>query len=226
MNVILFGATGMVGHGVLLECLEDPEIKRVLSLVRRSMGIQHPKLKELVRSDFYDYSDIEAELTGFDACFFCLGVSSAGMKEEDYRRITYDLTLAAAKVLHRLNPTLMFSYVSGAGTDSTEKGRTMWARVKGKTENDLLQLFQTAYMFRPGYIQPEKGVVSATPWLRKMYKVARPIGSLLTKFQSIATSTDVLGRAMIAASRQRGPSRVLDNREINAIGARATVNSA
>src|SRR3954451_23212661 len=137
MNVVLFGASGMVGQGVLLECLEDPDVRRVVSVVRRPTGVTNAKLTEVVHRDFLDYTAIERSLRDLDACFFCLGVSSVGMKEEDYRHITYDLTMAAARTLHRLNPRLAFIYVSGAHTDGTEHGRSMWARVKGKTENDL-----------------------------------------------------------------------------------------
>src|SRR5258708_4281048 len=155
MNVILFGATGVVGQGVLRECLLDPDVERVLSIVRAPIGRSDPKLREQVHNDFFDFSAIENELAGYNACFFCLGVSSAGMKEADYRRVTYDITLAAARVLARLNPAMTFVYVSGTGTDSSEKGRSMWARVKGKTENDLLPLpFKPAYMFRPRSILP------------------------------------------------------------------------
>src|ERR1700737_4945108 len=166
MNVILFGATGMVGQGVLREYLLDPDFHQILSIVRTPSGQHHPKLRELVHSNFFDYSTIEPELTGFDACFFCLGVSSAGMDEAKYKHLTYDLTLAAAKTLARLNPQMVFLYVSGAGTDSTERGRIMWARVKGKTENDLLKLpFKAAYMFRPAGIQPLPGIKSPTAWV-------------------------------------------------------------
>src|SRR5271156_5815816 len=148
MKVILFGATGMVGQGVLRECLLDPDVKQVLSIVRAPSGQHHAKLCELVHADFFDYSTIEPELTGFDACFFSLGVSSAGMDEAKYTHLTYDLTLAAATTLVRINPQMTFIYVSGTGTDSTERGRIMWARVKGKTENDLLKLPSNAtYMF-------------------------------------------------------------------------------
>lgn len=171
MNAILFGATGMVGQGVLRECLLDPGVHQILSIVRTPSGQQHPKLRELVHTDFFDYSTIEPELTGFDACFFCLGVSSAGMDEAKYKRLTYDLTLAAATTLAKLNPQMTFLYVSGAGTDSTEHGRSMWARVKGKTENDLLKLpFHAAYMFRPGVIQPLHGIRSKT----KLYQTSTP----------------------------------------------------
>jgi uncharacterized protein YbjT (DUF2867 family) len=218
MNVVLFGASGMVGHGVLLECLDEPGVSRVVSVVRRPTGITNAKLTEIVHADFFDYTAIEPSLRDADACFFCLGVSSAGLKEDDYRHLTYDLTLAAAKTLQRLNPKLVFIYVSGAGTDSTEKGRSMWARVKGKTENDLLALFATAYMFRPGYIHPERGVVSRTRWVRVAATVLRPVGALLKRIPSVGTSTGVVGRAMIAAARGATASHVVDIREINRLG--------
>src|SRR5580692_7664306 len=175
MNVILFGATGMVGQGVLRECLLDPDVQQVLSIVRTPSSQQHEKLHELLHSNFFDYSEIESQLTGFDACFFSLGVSSAGMDEAKYKHLTYDLTLAAATTLARLNPNMTFLYVSGAGTDSTETGRSMWARVKGKTENDLLKLpFKAAYMFRPGAIQPLHGIKSRTTLYRVMYVALGP----------------------------------------------------
>jgi uncharacterized protein YbjT (DUF2867 family) len=220
MNVVLFGATGMVGQGVLIECLDDPEVKRVVSVVRRPTGVTHAKLTEIVHADFFDYTAIEPSLRDADACFFCLGVSSVGMKEEDYRHITYDLTMAAARTLHRLNPNLAFIYVSGAGTDSTEQGRSMWARVQGKTENDLVKLFPRAYAFRPGYIHPVKGVRSKTGWVRVAITVLRPVGFVLKQIPGVGTSSDVLGRAMIAAVRSGAPSHPVEIREINTLGAR------
>jgi len=219
MNVVLFGASGMVGQGVLIECLDDPDVQRVVSVVRRPTGVTNPKLTEVVHGDFFDYAAIEPSLRDADACFFCLGVSSVGMKEEDYRHITYDLTMAAAQTLHRLNPGLVFIYVSGAGTDSSEKGRSMWARVKGKTENDLTKLFERAYMFRPGYIHPEKGVRSKTGWIRAAITVLRPVGFVLKQFPGVGTGSDVLGRAMIAAVRGGAPSHPVEIREINTLGA-------
>ncbi len=150
MKVIIFGATGMVGQGVLIECLRDPDVTQVLTVGRSVTGQQNPKLREIAHKDFLDFSSIEEDMAGYDACFFCLGVSSIGMDEERYRRLTYDITLAAAHTLARLNPGMTFTYVTGAGADSTEQGRVMWARVKGKTENDLLKLpFKAAYMFGP-----------------------------------------------------------------------------
>src|SRR6267378_2721490 len=167
MRVILFGATGMVGQGVLRECLINPAVERVLAVGRSATGQQHAKLRELVLQDFLDFSAVTGELTGYDACFFCLGVSSAGMTEAAYRRVTYDVTLAAARSLATINPAMTFIYVSGARTDSSERGRSMWARVKGQTENALLRLpFKSAYMFRPAAIQPLHGITSKTRWYR------------------------------------------------------------
>jgi uncharacterized protein YbjT (DUF2867 family) len=223
MNVVLFGATGMVGQGVLIECLDDPEVGRVVSVVRRPSGVSHrnlSKLTEIVHADFFDFAAIEPALRDADACFFCLGVSSVGMKEADYRHVTYDLTMAAATTLHRLNPKLAFIYVSGAGTDSTETGRSMWARVKGKTENDLAKLFERAYAFRPGYIHPVKGVSSRTGWIRAAITVLRPVGFVLKQLPGVGTSSDVLGRAMIAAVRGGSPSHPVEIREINTLGHR------
>jgi uncharacterized protein YbjT (DUF2867 family) len=219
MNVVLFGATGMVGQGVLIECLDDPDVKRVVSVVRRPTGVTHAKLTEIVHADFFDYNAIEPSLRDLDACFFCLGVSSVGMKEDEYRHITYDLTMAAAQTLHRLNPNMAFIYVSGMHTDSTEKGSTMWARVKGKTENDLAKLFTRAYAFRPGYIHPMKGVRSKTGWVNAAITVLRPLGFVLKQFHGVGTSSDVLGRAMIAAVRGAEPSHAVESREINVLGA-------
>ncbi|MEP6686854.1 MAG: NAD-dependent epimerase/dehydratase family protein, partial [Gemmatimonadales bacterium] len=165
MNVLIFGATGMVGQGVLGECLKDAGVERVFAIGRRATGQAHAKLRELVLPDPADLSTVEPELTGYDACFFCLGVTSAGLSEEEYTRLTYNLTLAVAGTLARLDPGMTFVYVSGTGTDSSERGRIMWARVKGRTENVLLALpFKAAYMFRPGYIQPLDGIQSRTRW--------------------------------------------------------------
>jgi len=180
MNVILFGASGMVGQGILRECLFDPDVQQVLSIVRTPTHQHHAKLRELVHADFFDYSTIQSELTGFDACLFSLGVSSTGMVEAQYKHLTYDLTLSAATTLARLNPSMIFLYVSGAGTDSTEHGRSMWARVKGKTENDLLKLpFRAAYMFRPGVIQPLHGIRSKTKLYQTFYTILNPVLPLL-----------------------------------------------
>lgn len=219
MKVIIFGATGMVGQGVLLECLDHPEVSAVLAVGRSSCGIDHPKLRELLHQDFFDYSPIESELTGYDACFFCLGVSAAGMSEEQYHRLTYELTLSAAGTLVRLNPSMTFCYVSGAGTDSSESGRMMWARVKGKTENHLLKLpFKSAFMFRPGYIQPMKGIRSKTRLYQTFYTFGRPLyPALKTLFPSFVTTTEKVGVAMIKVALHGYPQPLLDNRDINTL---------
>jgi uncharacterized protein YbjT (DUF2867 family) len=221
VKVVLFGATGMVGQGVLRECLLDPGVTEVLAVGRTPTGQQHEKLRELVKPDLADLSADSAALTGYDACFFCLGVSSFGMSEADYRRLTYDLTLAAARLLARQNPNMTFIYVSGAGTDSTEKGRSMWARVKGQTENALLALpFRAAYMFRPGAIQPLHGVRSKTRLYRVLYVLAAPLIPILkTLFPGSLTTTERVGRAMIRAARDGAPKKLLENRDINALGA-------
>ena len=220
MRVVLFGATGMVGQGVLRECLLDPDVESVLSVGRSATGQQHVKLRELVHRDFLDFSPIESELAGFDACFFCLGVSSAGMKEEAYRRITYDFTMAAARTLARLNPNMTFVYVSGMGTDSSERGRTMWARVKGQTENALLRMpFQAAYMFRPGVIVPLHGIKSRTALYRIPYMLMAPLLPLLeAAFPKYVTTTERLGRAMIHVAKQGAAKAVLESSDINAVG--------
>ena len=216
MKVILFGASGTIGQGVLRECLLDPEVTAILSIVRSSTGQQHPKLRAIVQKDFLDFSSIESELSGFDACFFCLGVSSAGMSEENYRRITYDITLAAAQILVKLNPNMTFVYVSGAGTDSSERGRVMWARVKGQTENALLRLpFKAAYMFRPALIVPLHGIKSRTKLYRVFYAVLWPILPLLKAFPKYVTTTEKLGRAMLIVAKRGAPKRVLENSDIN-----------
>ncbi len=222
VKVILFGATGMVGQGALLECLDDPEVERVLTVVRRPTGKTHQKLEELVVEDFTDYAAVEDRLRGYDACLFCLGVSAAGMSEAEDRRVTYDYTLAAARTLARLNPALTFCCVSGSGTDSTEKGRPMWARVKGKVENDLLALFGAAYMFRPGYIQPVRGVVSSTRLYRAIDAALGWTYPLLAMaFPSSVRTSSELGRALLVAAKRGAPKRVLEPADINALVPRA-----
>jgi uncharacterized protein YbjT (DUF2867 family) len=219
MNVILFGATGMVGQGILRECLLDPGVHQILSIVRTPSGQQHPKLRELVLADFFNYSAVEPELTGFDACFFALGVSSAGMDKAKYKHLTYNLTLAAANTLARLNPQMTFLYISGAGTDSTERGRTMWTRVKGKTENDLLKLpFRAAYMFRPGVIQPLHGIRSKTRLYQTFYTVFNPVLPLLkSAFPQYITTTEQLGRAMLKVAKSGFPKPILESKDINSL---------
>jgi uncharacterized protein YbjT (DUF2867 family) len=217
MKVILFGATGMVGQGVLRECLLDPSVESVLAVGRRPTGQAHAKLREILHGNFTDFSAIESRLTGYDACFFCLGVSSLGMDAERYRHLTYDITLAAATTLAKLNPQMVFTYVTGRGTDSTERGSLMWARVKGKTENDLLkQPFKAAYMFRPAGIQPLHGVRSKTGWVDAIYVVAAPLLSLLARTSpNYMTTSEQLGRAMIKVARDGFPKPVLESEDIN-----------
>jgi uncharacterized protein YbjT (DUF2867 family) len=219
MKVILFGATGMVGQGVLRECLLDAGVERVLAIGRSPTGQRHAKLREIVHRDFLDYSAIESELTGYDACFFCLGVSSVGMNEERYRHLTYDITLAAARTLARLNPQMVFVYVTGRGTDSTERGSLMWARVKGKTENDLLKLpFKAAYMFRPAGIQPLHGIRSKTGWVQAIYVGTAPLLSLLNRVApKYMTTTEQVGRAMIRVARDGFPRPLLESEDINGL---------
>jgi uncharacterized protein YbjT (DUF2867 family) len=219
MKVFLFGATGMVGQGVLRECLLDPDIELVQTVGRNASGVVNPKLREIIHGDLWHYESIETELTGFDACFFCLGVSAAGMKEEDYTRVTYGITIAAAEALLRLNPGITFIFVSGAGTDSSERGRMMWARVKGKTENALLRMpFQAAYMFRPGFIIPLHGIRSRTAAYRTLYAVVRPLMPVLRwAFPRSITTTEQLGQAMIALARQGSPKKILESSDITSI---------
>ncbi|HEY3645651.1 MAG TPA: epimerase [Gammaproteobacteria bacterium] len=217
MKVILFGATGMVGQGVLRECLLDPQVTQVLAVGRGSTGKHDRKLKELVLPDLFHYQSVLPQLKGYDACFFCLGISSAGMSEADYKHITYDLTLAAANELVQLNPGMTFVYVSGQGTDSSERGRVMWARVKGATENALLALpFKAAYMFRPGIIRPLHGIRSKTALYQSFYSLFRPLLGLMAWLSPDSlTSTEQMGRAMINAAHGGAPLRHLENRDIN-----------
>jgi uncharacterized protein YbjT (DUF2867 family) len=218
VNVVLFGATGMIGQGVLRECLLAPDVHSVLAVVRSPTRERHEKLREIIHKDFFDFSAIEPHLTGLDACFFCLGVSSAGMTEESYRRVTYDMTMAAAQTLLRLNPGMTFIYVSGAGTDSTERARVMWARVKGEIENALLRMpFKAAYMFRPGFIQPQHGIKSKTALYRFFYAITGPIFPLLKRLPKYVTTTEQLGRAMLEVARRGAPKRVLESADINSL---------
>ena len=217
MNVLIFGATGMVGRGVLRECLLDDRVQRVLVVGRSSLGQQHEKLREIVQQNLFDISAIGPELASMNACFFCLGVSSAGMSEEKYTHVTYDLTMSVAETLARLNPGMTFVYVTGAGTDSTERGRVMWARVKGRTENALLRLpFKAAFMFRPAAIIPLHGITSRTRWYRILYAGTRPLWPMLRRFApDYVTTTERVGQAMINVAAQGYPKRILENPDIN-----------
>ena len=212
MKVIITGATGMVGEGVLHECLQHPKIETVLVVGRRSCGVSHPKLKEIVHPDFFDLSSIEAQLAGYDACFFCLGVSSVGMSEPDFYRMTYTLTMHFAETLSRQNPAMTFGYISGSGTDSTERGRVMWARVKGKTENDLMRLpFKQAYAFRPGYMHPTPGLkntLSYYKYIRWLYPIVRAV------FPGFVSTLKEMALAMINSALYGCDRRVLEVRDI------------
>jgi uncharacterized protein YbjT (DUF2867 family) len=224
MNVLLFGATGMVGDAVLHECLADDRVASVVALTRSPLGMSHPKLRELRRTDFYSYDDLAAELATIDACFFCLGVSAIGLSEQQYHHQTFDLTLAAARALAAAHPGAVFCYVSGEGTDSTEKGRAMWARVKGATENALRALPLKAYMFRPGFIRRRAGgPPSKTLLYRIGYAFVAPLYPLLRRLAPThMTTAENVGRAMIAAAERGYTTRVLENVDINALGGRAT----
>lgn len=219
MKVLLFGATGMVGQGVLRECLLAPDVQLVQTVGRRATGVQHPKLRELELPDLMDYNSVQDQMSGFDACFFCLGVSSFRMKEEAYVRVTHDFTIAAAKVLSELNPRMTFIYVTGAGTDSSERGSTRWARVKGRTENDLLRLpFKAAYMFRPGFIEPMHGIRSKTALYRFLYNLAQPLFPLIRRaFPSVVLSTEQIGLAMLSVARHGAPKHILEVKDIRAV---------
>ena len=219
MNVLIFGATGMVGQGVLRECLRDRGVSLVKTIGRTATGIENLKLKEIVHKDLWNYQDIESELTNLDACFFCLGVTSAGMSEPDYERVTYAIPLAAAQTLSRLNPQMTFIYVSGAGADSSEKGHIMWARIKGKAENALQRLpFKAVYSFRPGFIQPLHGIQSRTAAYRIFYNLTGSLLPLLRRaFPTYVLTTETIGRAMLQAVRTGAPKPVLESKDINAL---------
>lgn len=216
MHVLIFGATGMIGHGALEACLRDPAVERVTVIGRRALGRVHPKLTEHVRADVADLSGLEAGLAEVDACLFCLGVSAAGLDERRYTALTYDLALSVGRTLVRLNPEMAFVYVSGLGTDATEQGRVMWARVKGRTENALLALpFRTAVMFRPGVIQPVEGARSSTRWYRILYAVMAPLMPVLRRLfpGQIVTSAE-MGRALLATARSDRARAVLEMPDI------------
>ncbi len=227
MKVIVFGASGMVGAGVLRECVRAADVEQVLLVARRAGDAHDAKVRELVHADFTDFAPARAELTGYDACFFCLGATSSGLTEAAYTRVTYDFTLAAARVLAAANPSMTFVYVSGAGTDSTEHGRSMWARVKGRTENALLALpFRRAYMFRPAIIRPMHGIVSRTRSYRIFYALGWPIVQLLRLIPSSMTTTETVGLAMLQCARAGAPDPTLGTRAINALARAARAAGA
>ncbi len=212
IKAIVFGSTGMVGEGVLHKCLKHPEVESVLVINRRPCGVQHEKLKEIIHKDFHDFSSIENQLTGYDAAYFCLGISSLGKKEEEYTKVTYDLTMHIANTLYKINPDMTFTYVSGEGTTGNENAKTMWVRVKSKTENDLLKLFKNAYMFRPGYIQPIKGLNNAY----KIYKVLAPLYPVWkTLFPKYVCTLEDLGQSMINCALLGYNQQILSNMDIS-----------
>jgi uncharacterized protein YbjT (DUF2867 family) len=211
IKTIITGATGMVGEGVLLECLSNPDVEQVLVINRKPGGVSHPKLREIVHADFFNLAPIAQQLTGYDACFFCLGVSSVGMDIEQYRRVTYDLTLNVGELLARSNPEMTFCYVTGAGTDSSEQGRIAWARVKGATENALMQLFKRPYMFRPGFMKAspgQKNIKSYYKFLAWIY----PIGRAL--YPAGFCTLQEVGQAMINAATKGYSKQILDVKDI------------
>jgi len=216
IKAIITGSTGMVGEGVLHICLNNPNVENVLVINRKPCGITHPKLKEIIHKDFMDLTEIENQLVGYNSCYFCAGISSIGKNEEEFRKITYDLTLNFAKTLVKSNSQMVFTYVSGTGTDSSEKGKIMWARIKGKTENDLLKLpFKDAFMFRPGYIQPIKGLKNSY----KIYKITSPLYPILEKFfPKHVITLEELGNSMINITQNGYEKKVLENVDMRKIG--------
>jgi uncharacterized protein YbjT (DUF2867 family) len=221
MKILVFGATGMVGQGVLRECLAAPDVTLVQTVGRSATGVRHPRLREIVRPDLSDLAPVAEELGGFDACFFCLGVSAFRMAEAEYTRLTYDLTMRIAELLAPINPGMVFIYVSGHGTDSSEQGRMMWARVKGRTENALRRLpFRAVYLFRPGAIVPMHREKPRAALYRVLFPLFGPVLPLLRRrFPNSITTTEAMGRAMLNAVRHGAPRPVLEPRDINALAA-------
>lgn len=217
MKVILTGSTGMVGKGVLLECMNDETVEEILLINRSSIDISHPKIKEILHQDFTNFNNIKVEFKDYDACFHCMGVSSAGISEERYYKLTYTISEALANAIYNVNPNILFTYVSGAGTDSSEQGNSMWSRVKGKTENFILNKgFKDAYAFRPGAILPERGVKSKTKLYNFFYVITKPIFPLLKRMKSV-TTTSRIGRAMINLDNNPQSLKHLEGTDINKI---------
>ncbi|WP_428328578.1 NAD-dependent epimerase/dehydratase family protein [Mucilaginibacter sp.] len=215
IKAIITGTTGMVGEGVLHECLQHPDVASVLVINRKPCEVTHPKLKEIIHADFFDITAIESQLSGYNACYFCSGVSSVGMKEPEYYKMTYTLTLHVAETLSRVNPEMTFCYASGSGTDSTEKGRSMWARVKGKTENDLMKLpFKRVFNFRPGYMHPIKGLKNVLPYYKYIGWLYPAFRTIFPNFVSTLTE---LGLAMINVTRFGYTKQILEVKDIVAL---------
>jgi nucleoside-diphosphate-sugar epimerase len=211
IKAIITGATGMVGEGVLLECLDHPDVEQVLVVNRKPGGVSHPKLREIIHADFIDLAPIESQLLGYNACFFCLGTSSVGMSAEEYKHITYDLTLNVGRLLAKLNPEMTFCYVTGAGTDSSEQGRSAWARVKGATENALMRIFKQSYMFRPGFMKASPGQKNVKSYYR-FFTWLYPIGRAL--YPAGFCTLQEVGRAMINAVSKGYPKQILNVKDI------------
>jgi uncharacterized protein YbjT (DUF2867 family) len=211
LKTIITGATGMVGEGVLLECLNHPAVDQVLVINRKSGGISHPKLREIIHTDFLDLAPIEPQLRGYDACFFCLGISSVGVSQQEYKHITYDLTLNVAQLLAKDNSNLTFCYITGAGTDSSEHGRLAWARVKGATENALIRLFTRAHLFRPGFMKATPGQKNLKTSYR-LFAWVYPIGRAL--YPAGFCTLQEVGQAMINAVIKGYPQPILEVRDI------------
>lgn len=219
LNIIITGSTGMVGKGALLECIDSPDVESILLVNRNPIDIKHPKIKEVLINDFFNLVSIREDLKGYNACFYCLGITSVGTSEADYTHIMHDMTLVFAKEVLHLNPGMTFCFVSGKGTDSTEKGNIMWARVKGKTENAILALdFKDAYMFRPGHIQPLRGIRSRTGWYNAYYAILGSFYFLLKRIPSFVTDTVTMGRAMINVALHGYHKHILESEDINKTG--------
>lgn len=216
LKIIIFGSSGMIGQGVLHECLANPDIEAVLTIVRTPQHINHPKVREIVHSDFFSFEPLQQEFSGYNACLFSLGVSAVGLSEKEYRKITYDLAVAAAEVLYRANPQITFCYISGKGTNAN--GSQMWSRVKGDLENKLLSMFPNAYMFRPGFIQPLNGIKSKTRLYNAVYAVFKPFFFLLKHYTSGVTDTSTLAKAMISVAQHGYKTRILESADINKTG--------
>ncbi|GJQ63193.1 MAG: epimerase [Melioribacteraceae bacterium] len=219
MKIIITGASGMVGKGLLHEAIDDANVDEILLVNRRALNFDNPKVKELVVSDFLTIDEEKEKLSGYDVCFFCAGISAVGLSEEEYTKITYDITLKFAKTFLEVNPEAKFVYVSGMGTDGTLQSRQMWARVKGKTENDLLQLgFKDAYMMRPAFIYPERGIKSRTKLYNIGIAIFSPFYPLLKKAKKVVTNSSTLGKVMLHLARNGNDKKVLENIDINLIG--------
>lgn len=217
-HVLITGASGMVGRSVLLECIDDKRIDKITLVLRNEINLQHPKINQVILKDFTRFDEVKLKLGRPNACFHCMGVSSVGLNEDEFSKLTFDISKSLADVMFDLNPEMVICYVSGTGTDSSEKGKTMWARVKGKTENYLLKKgFSKAYMFRPGAIIPEKGIKSRTGWYNALYVILRPFFPILKQSNNITTST-LLGKAMINTLFKENILLLLENKDINELG--------